>query len=180
MSTSNEPETCYIIDGYNVMHADEALTSLMEQDLEAARDSLVRALSDFSASEGVRTELVFDAGRRQGGIASKQAGKWLTVTYTAQGQSADDYIEKLVYSGKQARGSTRIVVTGDYAQQRIVQGAGLLRMSPREFLSKITESKEDLSLQIAPEGPRRRKVRLADTLSDEKKAALERLKKQQK
>jgi predicted RNA-binding protein with PIN domain len=71
-------------------------------------------------------------------------------------------------------------VTGDYAQQRIVQGAGLLRMSPREFLSMVAESKEEQDRRIAPERAHPRKVRLADRLSDEKKSALERLKRQQK
>jgi predicted RNA-binding protein with PIN domain len=180
LPADKEPEPDFIIDGYNVMHADDELKSLMDADLEAARDSLTSLLSDFSAREGLRTELVFDAGGRPGGVSREKVGTLLTVTYTARGQSADDYIEKMAYKSRPARGASRIVVTGDYAQQRIVQGAGLLRMSPREFLARVAESKDEQTRRIAPEGPHPRRVRLADRLSEEKILALERLKKQQK
>jgi predicted RNA-binding protein with PIN domain len=180
LPANKESAPDYIIDAYNVMHADDELESLMGVDLEAARDSLIGLFSDFCAREGVHAELVFDAGGRPGGISRERVGSLLTVIYTAQGQSADDYIEKMVYKNRPERGASRIVVTGDYAQQRIVQGAGLLRMSPREFLSMVAESKEEQDRRIAPEKAHPRKVRLADRLSDEKKSALERLKRQQK
>lgn len=180
MSDEKTQGNDYIVDGYNLMHADETLEPLMDQDLEAARARLVALLSEFCAREDVRCELVFDAGGRPGGTSHETVGNRLTVTYSAHGESADDYIEKLVYQGKQSRGGSRIVVTGDYAQQRIVQGAGLLRMSPREFLARLVESKDELAEELSPEAARPRKVRLADRLSDEKLAALERLKRQQK
>jgi len=165
----------YIIDGYNLMHADEELASLMEEDLEAARGSLVREVSEFAAREGTRVRLVFDAGGRPGGAQTERHGAGLEVTYTAAGQSADAYIEKLAYQ-KPAAGGAVIVVTGDYAQQRIVSGAGLLRMSPREFFARLAESREGLRQAMRPGRPGGRKVRLADRISEDARSALERLK----
>ena len=68
------------------------------------------------------------------------------------------------------------MVTGDYAQQRIAQGAGLLRMSPREFLARIAESREELQETARNDAPGRGKVRLGDRIPEDVRSALERLK----
>jgi len=168
-----------IIDGYNIMHADEDLESLMALDLEAARESLIAELSDFAAREGVKLELVFDAGGRVGALSREKKPGGLTVIYTAKNESADDYIEKTIYRSKRPVASLT-VVTGDYAQQRIAQGAGVLRMPPREFLAQLRESRANLRQAAAPKAGKPRKSRLSDRLSDETLAALERLRKPQK
>lgn len=103
----------------------------------------------------------------------------MTVTFTAQGQSADDYIERLVYSSAGEVGALT-VVTGDYAQQRIAAGAGVLRMPPPEFLERLAESKEELADTLAEEGRPRRRARLRDRLPEDTRAALERFRRQQK
>ncbi len=169
-----------IIDAYNLMHADDGIKALMEQDLEAARELLIAMLTDYCAAEDQRIDLVFDAGGRPGTATREKRSRALRVVYTAGGESADDYIEKLIYQAR-APFASAIVVTGDYAQQRIAQGAGVIRMSPREFLSALRESKEELRRDIAPSGGgRRRKVRLSDRLPEDTVAALEHLRRQQK
>jgi predicted RNA-binding protein with PIN domain len=172
-------QTVMIVDAYNIMHADVELESLMDKDLGAARESLIAELTDYCAREGQPLELVFDAGGRPGGISTEKRTTYLTITYTARGESADDYIERLIYKGHRPLASAT-VVTGDYAQQRIAQGAGVLRMAPREFLAKLQESREELREQIAPADRKRKKARLSDRLPAETVAALERLRKQQK
>jgi hypothetical protein len=167
----------YIIDAYNLMHADDELEALMEQNLEAARGAVIHEVSEFAAREDSRVVLVFDAGGRPGAATTEKAGANFEVTYTAQGQSADDFIEKLAYKKPKSAG-TAIVVTGDYAQQRIAQGAGLLRMSPREFLARIAESREELN-ETARQGYQGRgKVRLGDRIPEDVRSALERLKRE--
>jgi uncharacterized protein len=168
-----------IVDAYNVMHADDEIAALMDSDLEAARELLISRLSEYCEREGCQAEAVFDAGAREGGLSRRKRGELLTVTYTAQGQSADDYIEKLIYQSAGPTASTT-VVTGDYAQQKIAGGAGVLRLPPREFLSRMDESARDLREEIAPgRGPRKRS-KLADRLPDDTVAALERLRRPQK
>jgi uncharacterized protein len=168
-----------IVDAYNVMHADEGIAALMDDDLEAAREVLIARMSEYGEREGCSIEAVFDAGGREGGLSREKRSGRLTVTYTAKGQSADDYIEKLIYRSSGPTASTT-VVTGDYAQQKIAQGAGVLRLPPREFLSQMEEAGRELREDISPtRGPRKRS-KLSDRLSDETIAALERLRKPQK
>ena len=167
----------YIIDAYNLMHADDELEALMELDLEAARAAVIHQVSEFAAREDVRVVLVFDAGGRPGAAATEKAGPNMEVTYTAHGQSADDFIEKLAYN-KPDKAGTAIVVTGDYAQQRVAQGAGLLRMSPREFIARDDESRRELQQAARNDSPGRGKVRLGDRIPEDVRSALERLKHQ--
>lgn len=168
-----------IIDAYNVMHADARLEALMKDDLEAAREDIIATLSEFCAREGQELVLVFDAGGRKGSATREKVTDSLTVVYTASGQSADDYIERLIYKANRPFAST-IVVTGDYAQQRIVQGAGVIRMAPRELLSRLDEASEELRKDIYPPSGRARRGKLADRLPEETLAALENLRRQQK
>ncbi|MHB8894291.1 MAG: NYN domain-containing protein [Candidatus Geothermincolia bacterium] len=168
-----------IIDAYNLMHADEEIERLMERDLEAARESLIASLCEYCAREEQEVQLVFDAGGRPGAATRERRTDLLTVVYTAAGQSADDYIEKLIYKSNRPYAST-ILVTGDYAQQRIAHGAGMVRMAPREFLERLRDSKDEWHREVAPRGGRPRKAKLADRLPEETVAALERLRKQQK
>jgi predicted RNA-binding protein with PIN domain len=167
----------YIIDAYNLMHADDELTALMDQDLEAARGAVIHEVSEFAAREATRVVLVFDAGGRPGAATTEKAGGNLEITYTAGGQSADAFIEKLAYAKPKSAGAA-IVVTGDYAQQRIVGGAGLLRMSPREFLARLAESSEELRDTARKGGSSGRKVRVADRIPEDVRSALERLKRE--
>jgi len=167
----------YIIDAYNLMHADEQLEALMDQDLEAARASVIHEVSEFAVREATRIVLVFDAGGRPGAASTRKSGANLEITYTAGGQSADDFIEKLAYSRPGSAGAA-IVVTGDYAQQRIVGGAGQLRMSPREFLARLDESRQELRDTAGKGGSSARKVRLGDRIPADVRSALERLKRE--
>lgn len=168
-----------IVDAYNVMHSDRKLEELMSRDLEAARDTFVASLVEYCAREGQELTLVFDAGGRKGSATSEKVTARVSVVYTAQGQSADDYIERLIYKGNRPFASA-IVVTADYAEQRVAQGAGVVRMTPREFLESLGESRQELERDITPARRRSRGAKLADHLPEETRAALDNLRRQQK
>lgn len=173
-----DPREHLIIDGYNVMHADEGLASLMKLDLEAARDTLVARLLDYASRQSVEVEVVFDAGGREGPAASERSGDYLKITYTARGQSADDYIERLMYMQRARHSGPYTVVTGDYAQQKVVSGAGMLRMSSREFLVRLSEASEAEKERADRRTSKADKVTLGDALDPLTRAALERFKQQ--
>ncbi len=168
-----------IVDAYNVMHSDPELEGLMRLDLEAARDSLVERLAGYCSREVRRVTLVFDAGGSEGAATSEDVTGNLRVVYTARGQSADDYIERMIYSEKRPFASA-VVVTADYAQQRVAQGAGLARMTPAEFLEVLEEAREQLEEDISPGRPARGGAKLADHLPEGTRAALEDLRGRQK
>ena len=120
-------------------------------------------------------EVVFDAAGRSGPAASEQRATFLKVTYTAEGQSADSYIEKLTYLlPEESRGAV-LLVTGDYDQQRIASGAGLLRMSSREFVLEMNRSRDEAAESFRERGGRPPRSTLEARLPEEVKAALERL-----
>jgi len=131
-----------IVDGYNLMHADEELKSLMREDLEVARDRLLALIEDYCAREERRALVVFDAGGRPGPATTENRSVFLKVAFTAAGQTADAYIEKLAYRLHGEESRSTMLVTGDYDQQKVASGAGLLRVSSREFLIDMRGSRK--------------------------------------
>jgi predicted RNA-binding protein with PIN domain len=168
-----------IVDGYNLMHADDELEALMRQDLEAARELLVSKLEEYCAREERTAEIVFDAAGRGGPAASEQRAPFLKVTYTAEGQSADSYIEKLAYREPEGSRGAALLITGDYDQQKIASGAGLLRMSSREFVLEMRRSHDDATETIRARGGRPRRSTLAARIPEDVRAALESLRKRE-
>jgi predicted RNA-binding protein with PIN domain len=168
-----------IIDGYNLIYAGDDLKELMRDDPEAAREKLLAEVEEYCAREERTAEVVFDAAGRKGPVSHEDHSGFLKVTYTAEGRSADSYIEKLAYQSPGGPADSVMLVTGDYDQQKVAAGTGLLRMSSREFLLEMRESRG-----VALERDRRRsgrpwRVNLGKRLPDSTKSALEQLKKQQ-
>lgn len=167
-----------LIDGYNVIYASRELEALMREDPDAARVKLLAEVEAYCAREERAAEVVFDAAGRGGPATRERLSEFLSVTFTAGGQSADAYIEKLAYRPDGAA-STTLLVTGDYDQQKIASGAGMLRMSSREFLLEMAESRRRSDEESRRERRGSWKVTLESRLSDEARAALERLRKRQ-
>lgn len=161
-----------IVDGYNLIHASDRLSNIADENLESAREALISDLIDYSAREGCEIELIFDAAKTRSGVSKESRSGLLSVTFTAKGQSADDYIEKLAYDASLSRdvvsteSESMTVVTGDYNQQKVASGAGLLRQSPREFLVAMRESsakgKDDVKRKS-----RKKRVRVSERLPDD-------------
>lgn len=165
----------FIVDGYNLLHASPHLKELADEDMEAAREALSAELLEFAGRSDCHVELVFDAGGREGPARSEERSRLLTVTYTAARQTADAYIEKLVYRVGAPSPEEVVVVTGDYAQQRIAGGAGMLRMSPREFLEEIAETRRSTGEITRGHSGRKGAGTLGERLPEDVKAALERI-----
>jgi uncharacterized protein len=161
-----------VIDGYNLMHASDTYEPLMT-DLEAARDAFLGEMLEFCARDERQVEVVFDAGATESPETREHLSGRLTVVFTARGKSADSYIERMAYRVKDCSGI--LVVTGDYEQQRVLAGRGVLRMSPREFLEEMKISKETWLREWDRKPAAGRKKGLANRIPSEVKAALERL-----
>jgi hypothetical protein len=168
-----------IIDGYNLMYASDNLQALMRDDLEAAREKLLAEIEEYCARQGRTSEVVFDAGGRAGPASREKRSRFLIVIYTAKGQSADSYIEKLAYRTPAGPARSVLLVTGDYDQQKVAVGAGLLRMSSREFHLEMLDSREVSLEEARSRSKKGRRVNLSERLSEETKAALQRYKRHQ-
>ena len=97
-------------------------------------------LANYSAFQGYRTRLVFDAQYRQDGSSQEEITDLLHVHYTQFGQTADTHIEKFCAQARyqQSESSARIIVaTSDHAQKLTVIGFGADWMSAQRLLQDI-------------------------------------------
>lgn len=128
-------ENYVIIDGYNFIFATDELRKIAEADFARARDVLVRMMCDYSAFHKIKTIIVFDAYKRQGGEGSVEVIGPVTVVYTKESQTADAFIERTTY--EIADEHTVRVVTADLEEQLVVLGSGGLRASVSEFWDEL-------------------------------------------
>ncbi|MGQ9513378.1 NYN domain-containing protein [Thermodesulfitimonas sp.] len=125
-----------IIDGYNLIFTQGLNKNAL--DLAHARDRLINILSQYATLTGVEIILVFDAYRVKSGRENTIHQDGITVIFTATGETADTVIERL--SAHLINRYTVSVVTADWPEQRIVSGYGALRVPPRAFYQRVTET----------------------------------------
>ena len=125
-----------IIDGYNLIYSDDALKSTAEYSLEKARDDLMNILSNYVSYTKTELVLVFDAYLVEDGKGTELMHDGYKVVYTKENETADTYIEKLMYDlGPDY--SIRMV-TNDRLLQFSAVHSGVSRMTAKEFLEELT------------------------------------------
>ncbi len=143
------------------------LVKLKNQDLiEEARDQLLQTLSDFQSYEGKEVWCVFDA-QFVPGITKEYSKYRVKVIFTAQGETADTYIEGVVK--KLHNVITDVAVaTSDLAEQQVVFARGAARLSANDLYQDIKRSKKALD----SESKAYRNQRQRGTWNDEQMAIL--------
>lgn len=132
-----------IIDGYNVIFGWEELKELAASNISLARSTLLDILANYRGYTNTEVHVVFDAYRVNGSIGSNEDYHGVHVTFTKQRESADAYIQKISQDiGKNY--SVRIV-TSDSLIQLTALGAGVLRVSTREFRREVNFVMEQIS-----------------------------------
>ena len=131
-----------LVDGYNVIHASKELKDLAKHDLKAARDSLIDTLSNFQGYRREEVLLIFDAYKVPGGKEHIEKLNNLTVIYTKEAETADQYIEKAAHEFSKKYRVT--VATSDAIEQVIVFSAGAIRMSASEFWEEIEVTRRSI------------------------------------
>jgi predicted RNA-binding protein with PIN domain len=106
----------------------------------AARDKLVDLLVDFAGFRKEHVILVFDAYKRVPGPGSREDINGVDVVYTKEGETADVFIERMVY--ERGKKEQMRVVTSDGLIQTLTLGHGALRTSSREFLKELEAIEE--------------------------------------
>lgn len=138
-----------IIDGYNVINAWIELANLQKKNLDDARQALIKIISDYAAYRGYKATIVFDANNNKNleTRLEKQAG--LEIVFTKDGETADSYIEKMVYEMSRFKKKV-FVVTSDGAEQMAILGAGAFRISAREFKEDYTVARKEIAEKSRP------------------------------
>ncbi len=128
----------YIIDGYNLLHA---LDDYKDEDFSILRDKVINIVCDFKGYVNAQCMLVFDAYKTQELKSRVINHDNITIVYTKNKQTADEYIE---IKTKELKDEYRIiVVTSDYLEQIRVFSNGANRLSSRGFLERYESFKKD-------------------------------------
>jgi len=124
-----------VVDGYNVIYADDELRKTAGRNIERSRKKLVSMLSAYLSNRDLRMTVVFDG---RGGLADVETvipGK-LQVVYSARYETADDLIVKMISASSNPR--SHIVVTSDRAHIRpAVSEIGCAVIESKDFLARI-------------------------------------------
>ncbi len=131
-------EEYLLVDGYNIIHAWEDLSSLAREDLDGARVRLMDLLCSYQGWRRCHVILVFDAYKVKGNPGSVEKYHNIHVVYTKEAETADMYIEKTTY--EIAREHRVRVATSDALEQVIILGHGAQRISAREFRFELDEA----------------------------------------
>ncbi|MDQ3622503.1 MAG: NYN domain-containing protein [Verrucomicrobiota bacterium] len=129
-----------IVDGHSVIFAWPELRKLHGQRTGKARDALVKSLTEYQDSSGVRVVAVFDGKGEKASEETEPGG--IQVFYSATGQTADDLVERLV--AKYAQEHEITVATADMLEQQTVSSFGGVPISVETLRAHLEEAKADL------------------------------------
>ncbi len=132
-----------LVDGYNIIFAWEELAMLARENLSSARERLLHLMSNYQAFYGGELTVVFDAYQVKGGIGSIEPWHNLTLVYTREAETADNYIERCTHSLASAY-QVR-VATSDSLEQVIIMGQGAYRVSAQVFQQEVAQMEKEMS-----------------------------------
>ncbi|MBR4150591.1 MAG: NYN domain-containing protein [Firmicutes bacterium] len=156
-----------VVDGYNAVFTDQALSRLAKESISMARDRLVQMLDNYRAFRGLNLLLVFDGYKVKGnpgtvesvGPAAKSAQgqapgeqSEFTVVFTKDGETADNYIERFIH--EHGRSYDVKVASSDGLIQISALRLGVLRMSARELFADIAAAEEEMRAVLDEGRPR--------------------------
>lgn len=128
------PEHLFV-DGYNMIFAWDELKAAANKSLDLARSQLINRLCSYQACRKCVLTVVFDGYRVKGNTGSVEYPHSISVVYTAEGETADSYIERAVY---ELAGKHRVrVASSDNLEQLIVTGTGAMRISAEQFHAEL-------------------------------------------
>ncbi len=156
-------EEYLLVDGYNVIYAWEELKELAENNLDGARGKLMDILCNYQGIRKCHLIVVFDAYRVKGHAAEISDYHNIHVVFTAEAETADQYIEKFAHeNGKKYRVT---VATSDGLEQIIIRGQDCLLLSARELKEEIERAAEQISREYQERQPKEKNLIWKELLS---------------
>ncbi len=133
-----------IVDAHSIIFAWPEMRALHARRMVLARDALIKALTDYQDFTGTRVVVVFDG---QGGKASDSSEPGgIQIFYSAQGQTADAIIERLVAKYAQVHDIT--VATSDLLEQQTAFSFGGSCISAEILKQMIEETQGDFQREL--------------------------------
>lgn len=134
------------VDGYNVVNSWPDLKQRKDFSFEAARQTLIDKLHNYGVFKACKIVLVFDAHKVMGNLEKKEeVNKNISVIFTKDGETADNYIEKQVNT--LGRKHEIVVVTSDSLEQQTIFQRGAVRMSSLEFYNEVVKVEKSIKIK---------------------------------
>lgn len=124
-----------LVDGYNIINSWNDFFNVETEPLEDCRQKLLNILSNYQGLKKTNIIVVFDAHLVKGSKHKEENYDNLTVVFTKENETADNYIERFVY--RNASTNRVRVATSDYLEQTMVLSSGGIRISARELREEI-------------------------------------------
>ena len=132
-----------IVDGYNIINNWPEFSGLRDQNMGGARIKLNEILVAYVPFSWQKIIIVYDAYRIKKHTPTVEEFGGLQVIYTAEGQTADSFIERLVTTLIGA-GSSVEVASSDLMEQNIILWKGGQRVSARELRQRLQALRVEL------------------------------------
>ena len=127
-----------LVDGYNVIGAWD-VPRRESLSIEEARERLVHLIADYAGYSGEEVVVVFDGHYTDRTTRSRATVHGVEVVFTRHAESADNFIEAQCDAAPKWRQVH--VVTSDGVEQTVAMGRGAVRISSREFLMRLTQTR---------------------------------------
>ena len=127
-----------LVDGYNVIGAWDVPRN-EHLSIDEARERLVHLIADYAGYSGEEVIVVFDGHYTDRTVRSHQAMHGVEVIFTKHAESADNFIEAQCAAAPKWRHVR--VATSDSTEQTVTMGRGAVRISSREFLLELTQTR---------------------------------------
>jgi predicted RNA-binding protein with PIN domain len=133
-----------IVDGHSIIFAWQEMRAMHARRNVAAREALVKALTEYHDFSGVHVAVVFDG---QGGKVSEETEPGgIQIFYSGSGQTADDVIERLV--AKYGTENEITVATDDLLEQQTAITFGAQCVSAEGLRALLEDSSTELQRQL--------------------------------
>ena len=136
-----EKPVMILIDGYNIIFADEYLKDLFKRDGGSARDQLLDRLSNYAGYTGFEVTVVFDAYNVPSGEVHEEDRNGVRVVFTAENEPADIRMGIMTSAVKDRQ---IYVVSSDSLVQQDAWTHGALRISSGEFIAELSRIEQEI------------------------------------
>ena len=143
------PDHVLIVDGHSIIFAWPELRVVHERKTAAARELLVKTLTEYQDLSGTRVVLVFDGKGASVSETNEPGG--IQILYSNTGRTADAIVERLV--AKYAKTYSITVATADLLEQQTAISFGADCIGAEGLRQRIDQGRR----QFASELKRRRR-----------------------
>ena|SRR5438552_1310852 len=135
-----------LVDGYSMLHSCEDLAPGRPRHSAAAREELIRLLTQYRDATGTPITVFFDGAGAPSGNPNAASTADMEILYSKPGQTADDMIERVAHR-LSAYGEV-LVVTDDLAERDTVLSVGGTAASCANFFDTIQAKLRDMQSNL--------------------------------